>query len=57
MIGSSRIRLPVAWKTALAIGGRDAHDADLAQALGAERVDDLVVLLDEDHVDVARRRR
>src|SRR5262249_29300345 len=33
-------------------GGADADNADLAQALGAEGIDDLVVLIDEDHVDV-----
>jgi len=33
-------------------GGGDPDDADLAQALGAEGIDDLVVLVDEDHVGV-----
>jgi hypothetical protein len=37
-------------------GGGDTDDADLAQALGAEGIDDFVVLVDEDHVDVVHVR-
>jgi hypothetical protein len=31
---------------------RDADDANLAQPLDAERIDDVVRLIDEDHLDV-----
>src|SRR5262245_17648825 len=31
---------------------RYAHDADFAQSLGAERVDDRIVLFDEDHINL-----
>jgi hypothetical protein len=37
-------------------GGGDTDDADLAQVLGAEGIDDFVVLVDEDHVDVVHVR-
>src|SRR3981081_4716196 len=37
-------------------GRGGAHDADLADALDAERIDQRVLLLDEDHVDVVNIR-
>ena len=42
-IGSSRTRRPVAWNTAFAIAAADTDLADLADALDAERIDDVVV--------------
>ena len=46
-IGSSRIRRPVAWNTAFAIAAAVADLPDLADTLGAERADQLVLHLDE----------
>jgi hypothetical protein len=55
VIGSSRIRLPVAWNTAFRDRRRHADHRDLAEPLHAQRVDVRVVFVHERHVHLGWR--
>ena len=52
MIGKSRTRLPVAWKTALAIAAATPTMPISPRPLTPSGLTIVVVLVDEDHLDV-----